>query len=1105
MKKILRFYPIIILFVLVCALFATNYQLGTFLTGWDNLHPEFNFGVNIQRSFFAVWQEYQGLGLLGGMGHASDLLHQMVLLLLSVVMPMSFLRYFWTFLMLFIGATGAYALTNQLIVEKNGAKNKLIALIAGLFYVLNLATIQSFYTQFEVFTVHFAALPWLLLTAIQFLKYKTWKNALVVSVVLFLATPGGYVPTFFVVYLMAIGIVAVVMLWKNHNGTLPKVRHIGLLFLIIFLINGFWLLPFAYFTLTNSQTNLNAKINQMATEKIFLQNKEFGDISDVVLLKSFWFNSTEPFLRGGANYMMDAWRGYIQNPLIIGVGYVTFIFILFGVVRSFMYKKSVLAAFGVLFVFSFAMLATSTLPFSWLDTLLRDFVPLFGQVFRFPFTKFAILTSLTYAVFLAIGIDELSHVLVKRIPSFRINILMPILAIILVFVFIFPAFTGNLFYEKERLKIPQEYFDLFSFFETQDQTTRIADLPQSSFWGWNYYTWGYSGSGFLWYGIRQPILDRAFDVWSQTDEQYYYELSNAIYTKDAKAFDNVLNKYQISWLLLDKNIVSPVSAPALFTPEIKDMIAKNPRITKEKTFGNLEVYHVALADQPNKYVFATAALPASNSYTWNTQDNAYAQLGNYIASPNPATDNQNKFFPLRSLFSLKTQKEEPYQIKEDGKDIVFTQNLSYPNMTLTVPSFLEKENNIPATLVIRNDEKGGKTINIILKTPQIVVDGKKVWGQSFEQPLFVLDKDAVYPLFVNVNGGANFIVEKNSTELGTTFLPMKEDSIITVTDTKKSSKTQAISATALQTLPLFAKSNLPVKVQKSFVVVVPKVTDSYNDFTTDALSHIHEVTSCDPFRRTPGVTTGENGFLSLSTTNATACVGFYAAHLLHTSGYAIFAQAHNVKGSPLHLWIENIDEKYTPLDTFLTKNTSETASFVLPPQENFGNSYGVHFDNQSIGNEQSKNTLGKISMYPIPYNFLTSLTLENGAPATPTKSESSFAVDHPNESLYAVSNIQSLSGQTLVLSQSFNKGWSAYETSSDTFLTRAFPFIFGKGIKNHVMINNWENGWVLDNSQFSNPNSQIVIVYLPQYLEYFGFVLLIVSFSFIAAKAALSA
>ncbi len=71
--KVKKQLPLFLLLFLVAALIIGNYRPGTWLTGWDNLHPEFNFSINAKRAFFSVWQEYQGLGLLSGMAHAADL------------------------------------------------------------------------------------------------------------------------------------------------------------------------------------------------------------------------------------------------------------------------------------------------------------------------------------------------------------------------------------------------------------------------------------------------------------------------------------------------------------------------------------------------------------------------------------------------------------------------------------------------------------------------------------------------------------------------------------------------------------------------------------------------------------------------------------------------------------------------------------------------------------------------------------------------------------------------------------------------------------------------------------------------------------------------
>jgi len=45
-------WPVMLITGAVVLIAVFNYQPGTFLSGWDNLHPEFNFSLNLTRSFF---------------------------------------------------------------------------------------------------------------------------------------------------------------------------------------------------------------------------------------------------------------------------------------------------------------------------------------------------------------------------------------------------------------------------------------------------------------------------------------------------------------------------------------------------------------------------------------------------------------------------------------------------------------------------------------------------------------------------------------------------------------------------------------------------------------------------------------------------------------------------------------------------------------------------------------------------------------------------------------------------------------------------------------------------------------------------------------------
>jgi len=54
-----------------------------------------------------------------------------------------------------------------------------------------------------------------------------------------------------------------------------------------------------------------------------------------------------------------------------------------------------------------------------------------------------------------------------------------------------------------------------------------------------------------------------------------------------------------------------------------------------------------------------------------------------------------------------------------------------------------------------------------------------------------------------------------------------------------------------------------------------------------------------------------------------------------------------------------------------------------------------------------------------------------------------------------------------------------------------------------VVVNNWGNGWMLQDNRMTGISEQsrtIVLVFWPQYLEYFGFVLLSLSFCLLCGK-----
>ncbi len=151
--------------------------------------------------------------------------------------------------------------------------------------------------------------------------------------------------------------------------------------------------------------------------------------------------------------------------------------------------------------------------------------------------------------------------------------------------------------------------------------------------------------------------------------------------------------------------------------------------------------------------------------------------------------------------------------------------------------------------------------------------------------------------------------------------------------------------------------------------------------------------------------------------------------------------------------------------------------------------YSLYFDNISIGRQKTVNDLGRVEVYPIPYQFLKNikLTTNNASEAneltinTLPNQLSVNDVYHPNPSFYKISLDSSLILNTnyLILSQSYHPGWLAFYQDEQGKYHR---------LTDHVLVNNWQNGWILPNIP---PNQLVIYLFFwPQLLEYLGFVLL---------------
>lgn len=623
-----RVFPIFFIVLVWFLLIFANFTPNTWLSGWDNLHPEFNFPFNIGRSLSASWQEYQGLGLPGGMAHAADLPRQLILWTFSLFLPLKLVRYTWTFLMLLMGPLGVYFLITKVFLEKEkGYLKNLAGLVAALFYLLNLATVQSFFTPFETFTSFYGFFPWLLASALNYIKKGGKANLISFFLISFFATSAFYVQTLFVVYLIFLSVFALEIVLRKRKLGIKRLLRVGLAVLVT---NAFWLLPVIYFSFTNAGVLKLASQNHIATPETQLMNQASGSFSDVALLKGYWFNYYDLGGDGKFDYLYAPWKDHLGVSSTRFSGYALFAASALGFLTILLKKRFPWKFSGIfLLLLVYIMLASKNPPFETLFDYLSGELPLFSEIFRNVFTKWSVAASFIYSLGLSFLIISLGSLLKGKL---RLAVLAPCLVFALgMFMVVKPAFEGKLISKSMKVNLPGEYFELFEFFKRQPRSARIAILPVHSFWGWNFYDWGYRGSGFFWYGIKQPILDRAFDVWSQYNEGFYNEISFAVYSQDLEALGNILSKYEVGYFLLDESVLRPGGSEApLYVSEIKSLLENSKNIKEVATYGFLTVYRTDF-ELGDKFVSAPESFARVNAdLTYSQIDPIYSKYGTYV-------------------------------------------------------------------------------------------------------------------------------------------------------------------------------------------------------------------------------------------------------------------------------------------------------------------------------------------------------------------------------------------------------------------------------------------------------------------------------------------
>lgn len=1094
-KTIQKVAPLLIFNVVFFAIFFTNFPFGKFFYGWDGLYPELNIGLNIERGVNAAWQDNYGLGVQAGHGFAATLPHTIIIGVLRLIFPIEMVRPLFTFLCLYVGGIGIYVLLNLLfakfvskkIVDPIGEYVPFVSVFASVFYMTNLVSVQMFALQLEAFIVQFAALPWLIWIVVRLLtekiSRKLWIYFIAINV---FASIQGFIPPLFVTYLLILGIIFVGYVVSEKFSFL-SIKRVLIIGIGTIAINSYWLLPFISYLLLQQGDYLNAYNNLISTPKFIEQSLKYGGFQGLVLLKSFFW---EGYQLGG--YVFGKFISYHRSWFVELLGLIIWFVMLVGSVVSFKISKSWLIRslfVGNLLIFS--LMATGVFPFSLLTNFLQILSPSFAQAFRITFTKFGLGLSFFYSLFFGIGLLFLLNYFRKRFPKFKFSVNFLVMVFGVLVYYSMPIFNGGFLFQKLKIEIPNSYFDTIDFFKN-NPNGRIAEFPQECSEGWYTNKWGYFGSGFMWYGIENPLLSRSADVWGKANENYYWQITQALREKDFGKVDNVLDKYDVKWVTYDSSLLHCNSQKA--HKHYEDFIeylksSSNYKLAREFESDANEQLLIfeRKADVSDLRVINNDLKLFDNSF-YSDQDEIYSEYGNYVASGEELID---VFYPFDYLFTKREPIIGDNLINYQSGVVDFKSKLMNieGDYNLQIPAYKSFEYYL-LTLIDARQVKGGVEVVAKYLFPEIYLNEELLLGGSKEVVLGFIPDVRIDALNVFINDEKHTLPE---------IIPFytKENNIIKIFDLKGEEIFTWNSENDEYWNNLIAKKQdiLVRDVKNNFFELRMPVSVDDNAFgmEVNASSVEFKIIDCDvnAFKNGSGeykyVDDKPDDYVRISSTNNSQCAYFEADRMFSGFSYLIEVNSRNVSGNSMRMQVIDKD-KIEYLDTYLSGSQDfESNYFILPESFDDRIGYEVILNNSSENYKKVVNDFSSLSIVKIPNSFIKNIRLVNldfSEGESKDNQAKILEVSKKSNWLYKV-EAQFESNQVLSLSQSYHLDWKAF---------------YFEGIKpvflDHVKVNEWANGWKMPNVECGMqnvencdqlPTHSIYIIFWPQLLEYLGF------------------
>ena len=603
-------YPEIILVLLVFTISILSIGWGKNLISNDNYSPELNPTLSISRYIESpAWRSYRVLGFASESEQA-DVFRSVIFGVLKPILPDWILGQMFYLVCLFVGSFFIGKLVSTFIKESKLKKyTNLAFLFSSITYLTTLWTMWLFYQSMSPYISNFGFLPLLLWSIYLFVKKDNLKNALFLFLSSIIYSSTNVIATLFVVNFIFISSFVIFLVLNQKVNLKEKLFRILKTIGLFLLTQLFWILPFIHYTATSSGDIINSFTNRTITSSVIDLESDMQ-----TTINSARFYNRTLFEVDNDEYFFPMAEEFQVYDFYKVLGLVPAFFGLLGLIFGIVKKNYKLIFWGVFAIGSWFLIKVTNPPLGEVFVWMQNNIPLFKQVFRWPFSKLGEILLISIVLLSTFGIiyfhsflgSFFSKRIIKKILIFTT------IPLVLLFSLAYAEymFRGDLFPKRALVEIPNEYFEFGEYLKENELDGRIYYAPPANNNYFREYEWGFWGSQFISYIVPNPIMDMSSAIGSDVSENALLEINNVVRNGNTERFKKLLDQYDVEYVLYDESIVSKGFSFDIDKGKVLSILSGYEKIWESgslKLFlaplNNEKIYTEAISDVLNKDIF----------------------------------------------------------------------------------------------------------------------------------------------------------------------------------------------------------------------------------------------------------------------------------------------------------------------------------------------------------------------------------------------------------------------------------------------------------------------------------------------------------------------